>query len=128
VDEGEETPPFAGLHRPDRHLHRDLETVAIDGDEFGTAEQQRTLPRLEEALDPALVRVAVLRGDDPVPEEVPHHLLRPPPERQLRLAVPLDDEATLVDADDGVVRRLQDQPELFLAVAESRLGLLPSRG
>ena len=74
------------------------------------------------------MRVAVVRRDDPVPEKVAHHLLCPPPERQLRLAVPFDDEATLVDAHDGVVRRLEDQPELLLAVAESRLGLLPSRG
>ena len=108
----------------DRQLDRELRAVAAHAGELEPAVQDDAAAALEEAGEPAPVRVAERRRHDQLRHLAADGLARRVAEDRLRRAVPADHPALGVHRDDRVERRLEHRPQPRLA--GSHLLLRPS--
>src|SRR5690606_29431010 len=93
----------------DRDLDGKLTPRPIERRQLEPLIDDRRLARLEKPLEPTGVRLAILFGDDQVRQAASEDLRARPAERALGLRVPADDQPGFVDADERIVRSVDDQ-------------------
>ena len=108
--------PHAG--RRDRQFHGKFPAVAAQGRGLDAPVQDRPDAGGQEGLQPPLVGLAVLRGNQEGGEPAPEDFRRGPAEEDLGLRVPARDPAVGVHGDHGVVGSIDQHPRAFLALPQ----------
>ena len=107
-----------GSDRCDRQLHGEFVLVTPEGGDLDPAIEQGTLAGGEIALESLRVLGAVALGNDGLREQPPERLARAPAEQGFGLAAPAGDGPGVIDGDERIERRIEDQAYALLARAQ----------
>src|SRR5262249_32957711 len=97
------------------------------GVDFDPLVQDRTFSAGQDTLQSFPVCRAMLRWNDELRHRPSYCFRAGPAERSLRLAIPLNNRASIVHADKSVVGRFDNRLRVFIPLPQGFCGFLPTR-